>query len=297
MKTIRLFLTGVILYICAACSTDVDFGEQYKKQIYIVNANERIVSAEHNLTESTDGFMTFYCAGSETSQKDVVVRYKIDKEALDAYNKSEYDENTAKYMECVPEDKIRFHENTVTIKAGEDYAILGFSINTLDLDPSKNYAIPVTITEVSAYEINPEMKTLFYNLKLKTPYSGLYDSRLELHRFALLQSTRFAQKKTIATAKNEIRVPILDKKEIPDGSIDYYVITLNEEDNTVTVTSEAEGFTPLKVMNVKPSPDSPAPQQVPVNYYKPETKEFVIGYSYPVNGTLHFIIETMKHIE
>lgn len=291
-----MFLTGVILYICDACSTDVDFGEQYKKQIYIVNANEYVINAEHNLAESTDGFITFYCAGSEKSQKNVVVHYKIDKEALDAYNKSEYDENTSRYMECVPENKIRFHEEVVTIKAGEDYAMLGFTINTLNLDPSKKNAIPITITEVSDYEINPKMKTLFYNLKLKTQYSGFYDSRLDLHSYGMLQSTKFAQKETIATGKNEIRVPILDRKEIPEGSINYYVITLNEEDNTITLTSEDPSFKPQKVINVKPDATSPA-TPVPVNYYKPETREFVIGYSYPVNGSLNFIIETMKHIE
>lgn len=296
MRTIKLFLIGIILYICVACSTEVDFGEQYKKQIYIVNANEHVVEAEHPLAESTDGFVTFYCAGSKETTKDVTVHYKIDKEALEAYNKSEYDQNTSKYMECIPEDKIQFHEEAVTIKAGEDYAMLGFSINTSELDPAKNNAIPITITGTSDYEINQGMKTLFYHLKLKTQYSGLYDSRLDLHRFALLQSSKFVQKKTIAISKNQIKVPVFDKKEVLEGSINYYIITLNEEDHTVTLTSDDPNFKPQTVMNVKPDADS-AVEKVPVNYYKPDTKEFVIGYSYPSDGTVYFIIETMKHID
>lgn len=296
MKSIKLFITGVILYACGACSTEVDFGEQYKKQIYIVNANERIISVVHPLTESTDGYVTFYCAGSERTSKDVVVHYKMDKEVLDAFNVSEYGENTAKHLYCVPEDKVKFAEETVTIKAGTDYATLKFSIKTEDLDLAKNNTIPISVTEVSEYEINPELKTLFYRLKLETKYSGLYDSRLAIHASGSLESTKFIQKATVATAKNQIRVPVMERKDIPEESINYYVITLDEATNEVTLTSPDPNFKPQAVINVRPSP-SEKPVPIKANYYNPEKKEFVIGYSYKVPAGNKFVLETIRHID
>lgn len=296
MKPIKLFITGIILYASGACSTDVDFGEQYKKQIYIVNANERMVSVVHPLAEGSDGYVTFYCAGSERTRRDVVIHYKIDKEALDAFNLTEYGDNTSKYLYCVPDDKVTFSEETVTIKAGTDYAALKFSINTLDLDPAANNTIPISVAEVSDYEISPKLKTLFYRLKLETKYSGLYDSRLAVHSFGLLESTKFVQKTTVATAKSEFMVPVLNKKDIPEGSINYYVVTLDEETNLVTLSSPDPNFVPQTVINVRPDASTPA-VPTPVNYYDPEKKEFVIGYSYPDVGGTKFIIETMLHID
>lgn len=295
MKLIQLWVAVLILCFCNACSTDVDFGEQYKKQIYIVKGNDRLTETTLPMADRTEAFVTFYCSGSEMSDKDVVVQYKIDKEALTAYNETEYGDNLARQMVCVPEEMVTFEEPAVTIKAGQEYAVLHFSINTSGLDPALNYAVPITITEVSAYEINQNVKTLFYKIKLKTQYSGLYNSQVVYHAFGRVESTKYAQKTATAIAKNQIKVPVLDQKEVAEGSLDYVIVTMNE-DNSVTLSTQNPVIAPQDEIYVNDEP-------VKVNYYDPDKKQFVIGYSYDTNPSdswgsgKKYIIETMDYIE
>lgn len=295
MKLIQLWVAVLILCFCNACSTDVDFGEQYKKQIYIVKGNDRLTETTLPMADRTEAFVTFYCSGSEMSDKDVVVQYKIDKEALTAYNETEYGDNLARQMVCVPEEMVTFEEPAVTIKAGQEYAVLHFSINTSGLDPALNYAVPITITEVSAYEINQNVKTLFYKIKLKTQYSGLYNSQVVYHAFGKVESTKYVQKTAAAIAKNQIKVPVLDQKEVAEGSLDYVIVTMNE-DNSVTLSTQNPVIAPQDEIYVNNEP-------VKVNYYDPDKKQFVIGYSYDTNPSdswglgKKYIIETMDYIE
>lgn len=295
MKLIQLWVAVLILCFCNACSTDVDFGEQYKKQIYIVKGNDRLTETTLPMADRTEAFVTFYCSGSEMSDKDVVVHYKIDKEALTEYNETEYGDNLARQMVCIPEEMVTFEEPAVTIKAGQEYAMLHFSINTSGLNPALNYAVPITITEVSAYEINQNVKTLFYKIKLKTQYSGLYNSQVVYHSYGKVESTKYAQKTTTAIAKNQIKVPILDQKEVAEGSLDYVIVIVNE-DNSVTLSTENPLVAPLDETWVNQEP-------VKVNYYDPAKKQLVICYSFdtdpsdPWGSGKKIIIETMDYIE
>lgn len=293
MKIIQLGLAGMMICFCHACSIDVDFGEQYRKQIYIVKGNDRIVETTFPMTEKNDGFVTFYCSGSEMSGKDVVVRYKIDPEALQKFNETEYGDNPSKQMVCIPEEMITFHETSVIIPAGKEYAMLNFSINTTDLDPALNYALPITIVAVSDYEINENVKTLFYKVKLKTQYSGLYDAKVVYYSFGKVESTKYVQKKSVAVSKKQIKLSVLDKKEVTDGSVNYYIITLND-DNSVTLSTEDPVLVPQTQIYVNGSP-------VKVNYYDPEKRQFIIGYSYKTSANPNdwpkFIIETLDYSE
>lgn len=292
MKIIQMWFAGVLLACCLSCSNSVDFGEQYKKQIYIVKGNEQIVVTEHMLTEKTDGFVTFYCSGSELPDKDIVVHYALDEEALNKYNESEYgEENTSLYLQCLPEDVITFESQTVTIKAGEEYAMLRFSINTSGLDPAVNYVMPISITQVSEYEISPSVKTLFYMLKLSTQYAGTYNSRLEGYNMFSLKYTKSVQKKVTATGKYQIKVPLMENKEVADGSISYLLVTLNPEDNSVTVVSEDPDYTPQEGYTINGEYEK-------MNYYLPEEDRIVICYSYGTGAwwDIYYVVETLDHI-
>lgn len=278
MKVRYLLLAGVFIGCCQACSTEVDFGEQYKKQIYIVNANNRYVENTLPFGDSAEGFVTFYCSGTELSDKDIQVKYQVDQEALDRFNQTEYDNNPALSLIGVSEELISFREPEVTIKAGEEYGTLYFTIHTADLDPALNYAVPVTITGVSDYEINEEVKTLFYKIKFKTAYSGVYNSTADVYKgsFGDYDATKYIQKTVLPASKNSVKVPIFDKKEVVPGSKDYYVITLDEETNTVTLSSEAEDFENVEAFSIWDK----GFVNLDINYYNPETKEFVVGYKY-----------------
>ena len=288
MKTIKLIAIGCLVCFLGACSNEVDFGEQYKKVVYIVDAKDKVVKTQHQLVEKSEGYITFYCGGTEALKKDLTIHYAIDTNALHRFNKTEYgEESKAKYLVYVPEEDVTFHEPTVTIKAGEEYGILHFSVKTVNLDPGAKNAIPITITSVSDGEINSGLKTLFYQLALVTPYSGTYDSETVSYDFFTYKEAKNITKTVIPLSRNSIRIPF-NQKEIQDGNKNYFDVTINTEDNTLTLSSPR---TDIKFMNpVKYRPNSGDPlTDIPTNYYNPDTKEIVIGYNITSDPWVNYV--------
>lgn len=280
--------------LLAACSTAVDFGEQYKKVVYIINSENHLVKTTYPMAAANEGSITVYCGGTELSGKDITIRYKTDTSTMNTFNKSEYGEMEAKYMVAVPEEAVTFHQPHIIIKAGEEYGILNFSVNTLNLDLGVINTIPITITETSEGEINPKLQTLFYTMQIMSPLAGKYDSKINSYTFfGVLQSTKIVQKKTQTVSRHIIRVPLQENQEVIESRNNYYDITLNEEDNTVTLTSPNSNFLQMKALTIDGV-------SMKVNYYNPETKEFIVAYKYPSNVALFDQIttyEVMKQTE
>lgn len=288
MKTIKLIAIGYFVFLLAACSNDVDFGEQYKKIVYIVNSKDKIVKTQHGLVEKSDGFITFYCGGTEPLKKDLVIHYTIDTNALHQFNKTEYGEdNKSKYLVYVPEENVTFHEPSVTIKAGEEYGILHFSINTVDLNPGAKNAIPISITEVSDGEINSGLKTLFYQLSLVTPYSGTYESATVSYDFFTYKETKNISKTVIPLSRNSVRIP-LNQKEVQEGNNNYFDVIVNTEDNTLTLSSPRSDIKFLNPVKYRKNSSDPL-TDIPTNYYNPETNEIVIGYNITSNVWVNYV--------
>lgn len=285
MKSIKLIIIGYVFCFLCGCSNEVDFGEQYKKQVYIVNANDKIVKKEYGLVEKTNDFVTFYCSGTKPSGSDIVVNYAVDTNALNQFNKSEYgEESKVLYLVKFPEKFVTFREPAVTIKAGEEFGTLHFSISTMDLEPGVRYAIPISITEVSSEEINPKMKTLFYQVSVnQNAYSGTYNCRQKIGWDWIPVDI---EKKATAVSKKGIRLPIMNRTEVPEGNNNYYEARIND-DNSVTLTSPLSAFVPLTfefltIDGVKYKNQS----------YDPEKKSFLVSYTY--SGTAYWEILTFK---
>ena len=294
MKLSNFWFAGILFFLCNACSTEVDFGEQYKKQIYIVNGNNRYVETEFAMDEEVEGFVTFYCSGTEGSSRNIEVRYKTDPEALQKFNATEYGDNPAKSLVCLPEEVLTFHEPVVTIPAGKEYAALKFTIRTAELDPGLNYAIPITITYVSDYEIIQELKTLFYKVKLMTAYTGMYNSVVKIYNGFDYETTKYVQKRVTAASKTSIKVPFMNNKETETGSNDYITVQLDEATNQLTLSSEVEGFGNVSSFMIFDN----GWVTLDINYYNPETKEFILGYKYQESGkSLKMIYEVIQFIE
>lgn len=298
MKWTNLYI-GALLCLCGACSNEVDFGEQYKKQVYIVNANLNagIIDASLMMEEQAKGSITVYCASSEFPNEDIVVHYAIDTAALNAYNLKEYEYATELYMTAIPAELVTFETETVTIKQGEPYAVLPFTINTAALDPSANNALPITLTNASGYEINPELQTCYYRLELDNPYSGEYSAKVDI--LGAISSTgsyypmfeNAVTKTLLAAGMSALKVPQATQVAVQEGeNPNYFTIDWNQEDNSLTLTSPVEGFKMIETLSLAPEYGAEA-EEIKVNCYNPETEEFVICYQFP-NASV--IYETLK---
>lgn len=289
MKLIHSILLGAACLCTAACSNSVDFGEQYKKVVYIVNSNDKVVSSSHMIDEETRGNIAVYCAGSEFPDHDVVVHYKIDPEAIQAFNKLEYGEATSRYLTCIPEEAVTFDSDEIVIKQGQPTGLLYFTINTTMLDPSLNNTLPLTITDASGYEINPDLQTIFYVLRLETEYSGTYASTVQYMSGGEPSATYQVTKNVQAAGLTKLKVPAGTNISVQEGeNANYFTLEWNEATNKVTMTSDAS-------VGANPWPSDTAwlgGKDTPVNYYDPENKCFVLYYGF--GGHWNYEVLTKK---
>lgn len=264
MKRI-IFIGSVICLLYCSCSNRADFDEQYKKILYIVNSKEKLYYAQHEASSQSQGNISIYCTGSKLPNEDVCVSYIVDKEALDAYNKNEYGDQTNLYFQEIPADLITISNQEIVVKKGEEYGCLNFTLNTQKFAPDKVYVLPITISRVpEGYEISEDMHTILYAVNIQNEYAGDYSCSYD--KDGVYQGV--IRKKVQAMAARQILLPLAGNSNFSitndlNFNTDYYQITLNE-DNSITVSPYLQSV-------IHPDPDQNS-------YYDPQEKIFYIHY-------------------
>lgn len=203
---IKFFFVIVVIAL-TACENSVDFGEQYKKTLYIINSNSILHKKEHYF-DVTDDYINIsvYCAGSESTSDDVTVKLGLNLHLLDSINHINNLSNPL-YVNKVllPESNYIFENTSVTIKAGEEYGFLKLPFNFDGLNPDSCYVLPVTIQSNSKnYDVNPKLNTIIYEIEMVNGFSGEYaGSSTELPK-----TSRSVQPTLKAMSANVIRMPI-----------------------------------------------------------------------------------------
>ena len=265
MRKINLIFT-VVLFLFVSCSNDVDYGEQYRKEFYIVGSSQTLQYAFHEIDKASPGHISVYCTGSELLSKDAVVNYKVDKEYLDRFNRNEYGKEEENYFQVVPEDKINFEQKQIIVEKGKEYGLLNFTINTEGLDFNKVYIVPLTLTDAPGYDISETQSRILYVVGIVNQYQGIYRSTYSQENPDGSGTSGTAVKITRALTSTQLLVPLSNYSN-KDGDLDfstqYYLINLNP-DNTLTIKPYLQAV-------VEQNPDEQS-------YYDPEKKEFHIFY-------------------
>jgi hypothetical protein len=213
MKNIkRLFsycvsLVGISACL-SSCNSDVDFGEQYRKTVYMVHADNMLRTVEHSFN-ATDNRMVFsvYCASSEPIENDLTVRVRIDPHALDSLNAGNLLENPLYVNKLMlPAANYDFSGNAdIVIRAGEQYGVLEIPLSLAGLSPDSAYVLPVSIVSNSAgYDINPLMKSVVYEIVLVNNFSGNF-SGTSAESSKTIYPVQPAAK---AVSANSVRMPV-----------------------------------------------------------------------------------------
>jgi hypothetical protein len=96
-------------------------------------------------------------------------------------------------------------EYTVTIKADDQYGILEIPLNLAKIAADTAYTLPISIVSNSAgYDINPEMQSVVYEIKMVNKYSGQF-SGTSAESPTLLRPVQPTVK---AISANQVRVPV-----------------------------------------------------------------------------------------
>ena len=243
MKTNRIKVTGlksiIILFfigVLVSCSNEVNFGEQYKKKVYIVNSNSLLYTGEHSFETTNDAIaISVYCGSTEPITKDLEVRLKVNRHALDSLNKLQLVADPG-YIKRVmlPEDNYEMSgEQYVTIKAGEQYGVLYIPFDFSGLDPSIPYALPLSLVSNNAdYDINPKLKSIVYQIEMINKYASDYNGSSQTSPTSIVG----IQPTLKALSINKIRMPI---HNLPDDEGDLFtnfmVLTI-AGDNSVSIS-------------------------------------------------------------
>jgi hypothetical protein len=260
--------------LCASCSNDVDFGEQYKKTIYIVNSNEMLYTGEHLFgTENDEIVISVYCASSEPITDDVRVRLKIDRYAMDSLNAKKLLVDAA-YIDKVmlPESAYRLEgEPYLTIEAGHQYGTLRVPFDFSGLNPDIPYALPFTLVANSAgYEIIRELQSIVYEVKMTNRYSGDYSGSSQESATRVIG----VQPVLKALSANTVRMPV------HNSETDRMILTVAPDGVTVDIRPEGNA----KVTDRGGS------------IYHPEQQRFELYYTYTVDATTFSVTEIITNI-
>lgn len=166
---------------------------QLDKNIQIADPEKAEIIIKPSVSQPYIGFETpeFYATGSEFSIKtddddileiypvvrvnyynnwDITYKVETDKTVLDAYNKAH---STA--YKLLPEAAYSIDQSSCTLRKNRDYEYLHITLkeSALQLDNGNfafgDYALPLKITEVSQYGINPKAATTIYPVSIQPP--------------------------------------------------------------------------------------------------------------------------------
>ncbi len=205
----------IFMLLVLSCSNDVDFGEQYKKTVYIVNSNDLLYTGEHFFEAPNDEIViSVYCASSEPITGDLQVRLKIDRHALDSLNTINR-LVASSYIDKVmlPDENFNLEgEPYVTIKAGDQYGTLRIPFTFNGLDPDVAYTLPLSIVSNNAgYDINKELGSIVYEVKMMNKYAGDYSGSSQ----ESLTTIYGVQPVLKALSVNTVRMPV---HNLPDDA-------------------------------------------------------------------------------
>lgn len=173
--------------MCAvsACSVvDPMADEQYQKNIYIVGAYNKVATFDLPYGEAQNAFVSVAVSGTLNIENDVDVILVNNNPFIDWYNGKYMLDAPVKYKQLDPAS-IAIPSWKTTIRAGEVYAHLPFTVNSTGLHCDSLYAIGFSIESVSGYQKSTEDTELILIFKLTNEFSGNYQLEATKTRLVL----------------------------------------------------------------------------------------------------------------
>ncbi|MBQ0116196.1 MAG: DUF4361 domain-containing protein [Bacteroidales bacterium] len=174
----NLYIVAAILLglTMTSCDENEQFrGELYKKVIYLLSNDDLTFETEHALGETSTGYVTVYCSGTEHIGEDVNIELEYDPEIVGKYNYTNYDLDSSRYAHELDPAKYSIKNLNVTLKANspDNYALLPIEIVPDGLCPDSTYFIPLRIKNANGYEVNENKRSVMYRVILKNDYATM----------------------------------------------------------------------------------------------------------------------------
>jgi hypothetical protein len=117
----------------------------------------------------SDYFIYVNYAAPEANPTDVTVTMSVDTAAVTKFNSV----NGTDYAQ-MPANGYTLSSNKITIPAGQRKVKFPVKINTINLDPTKTYAMPLTIVDGGGFTVSGNFGKLISIITLKNKWDGVY---------------------------------------------------------------------------------------------------------------------------
>lgn len=257
MKFNKLYLLPLLMLplLMASCDENEQFrGELYKKVIYLLSDEDYTFETEHALGETSTGYVTVYCGGTEHIANDVTVVLEHDPDAVYEYNYMYFDIDESRYAHELKPGQFSIPSYQVVLKADneDNYSLLPISINPDGLSPDSIYFIPLRIKSVSDFEVNPDKQRVLYRVILKNDYATMATTsyyQVTGTETRLVGSESSASGISVTRifaplSKNQVRcfagTRTYNPSNVTKSEIDTYAMTLTiADDKSITITPYA----------------------------------------------------------
>lgn len=266
---------GAALMGMASCEPQADplENEQYQKEVYLVGAAQDIQDKEVSYAGDGSLYVSAAIGGTTFPDHDVQVTIGLaSEEKMNLYNYKNLSADDVQFQ-TLPAEWYNFPSWTGTIKAGEVYCRIPFTINTEKLHADSLYVIPLKVVSTSHYSAVQKDTVLLVHPKMVNDYSGSYTfegTTWQLKDGEKINSTASATT-TIrtATALNASTIRLFQKvvlEKVKNVADNCYNIRVNA-DNTLSIS----GYDKLAITDGGGN-------------YDPSTSIFKFWYTYTDGG-------------
>lgn len=173
MKISKIVAVFAAALTAAACSVvDPMADEQYQKDIYIVGAYSKVATFDLPYGDAQSAFVSIAVGGTLNIDRDVEVTLANNDSIITWYNNRYMLDAPVQYRQITA--AVNIPSWKTTIRAGDVYAHLPFTVNSTGLHCDSLYAIGFAIASVSDYQKSAEDAELILTFKLTNEFSGAY---------------------------------------------------------------------------------------------------------------------------
>ena len=175
MMKYRLLFLYILGMTVAACNNDLP-DELFVKRVVIAENGFQDLRVEYPEDGTVNTQITISISGTSVLSKDVEAQVKVCPDTLDDYNYERFVQDTMLYYTLLPEDCYTLeNEGKVTIKKGDEYALLSVQFDLSRLDMFKDYVLPLEVSSVSDYEVGePKYRKALFHLNILNNFSYVY---------------------------------------------------------------------------------------------------------------------------
>lgn len=294
MKKIHIAVLSLV-FLLASCNDDQLFEqEMYKNVVALISSDYHNTFQEVVHLTGEDEIVAYIAAstgGTHAPTQDLIIGLEEDAEPLAQYNWSVFDADERLYAKSLPTDKYEIVDYQIRIGAGERTGRTMIRLRPDGLSPDSSYFIGLKATDVSGVELNPQKRTMLYQVLLKNDYASQADNSLYTMTGMKNQMATAANKQLFPLTHNSVRMVAGNETfQSTEAAIAGNSLILEvDEQNKVTI----KPYKDIQITQIDGDPMYPNVFRLEESYGR-RTNVFLLSYEYVWGNETHIMQERVE---